>query len=64
MAPNKNSCIKQSINNLQPGVYQLKFEYAARKGKSFDDCQFAVSFNGNNLKTVKPCDYQINTETI
>jgi hypothetical protein len=45
LAPNSNSCIEQSVKNLEPGIYQLKYEYAARERRSFQDCQFKVEFN-------------------
>lgn len=64
LAPNFNSCIRQSIKSLQSGCYQLKFEYAARKERAFDDCTFAVSLNGNTLKTITPADYQVHSEVI
>lgn len=42
----------------------MKFDWGARKGRDFEDCQFSVSFNGVNLKTVNPADYQLHSETI
>lgn len=64
LAPNTNSCAKQVIKNIQPGCYQLKFDWGARKDRAFTDCQFSVSLGGKTLKTFLPTDYQIKTETI
>lgn len=64
LAPNCNSCIKQSIPNLKAGSYQLKFEWGARKGRNFDDSKFEVYFDGKKIKSLNPCDYKVHTETI
>lgn len=64
LAPNVNTCVKQAIKNIEPGCYQLKFEWGARKDRAFSDCQFNVSLGGKALKSITPSDYQIHSETI
>ena len=64
LAPNSNACVKQIIKSLQPGVYQLTFEYAARSDRLSEDCQFEVSFNGKSLKRITPLGDRIQTDTI
>ncbi len=64
LAPNSNGCVSQVIENLQPGIYELKFDHAARKLRTYDDCMFSVSFNQTLLKQITPINYQINTEII
>ncbi len=64
LAPNANTCVKQAIKNIEPGCYQLKFQWGARKDRSFSDCQFNVALGGKILKSITPRDYKINTETI
>lgn len=61
IAPSKNSCVKQQLNYLTPGCYQLIIEYSARKDQQLSNCQFGVSMNGNLLKTISPIDYQVRT---
>lgn len=64
LAPSKGSCVKQQINYLNPGYYKLVIEYSARKDQQLSNCNFAVSMNGNHLKTISPADYQVRSETI
>jgi hypothetical protein len=47
LAPNKNTCVKQFIPNLIAAEYLLQFTWAARAGRTFNDCEFKVFFNGN-----------------
>jgi len=64
LAPSKGSCVKQQINYLNPGYYKLVVEYSARKDQQLSNCNFAVSMNGNLIKTISPVDYQVRSETI
>jgi hypothetical protein len=48
---------------MTPGIYRLKYEYAARDGRTFDDCQIQVQFNDRELKRLTPKDYNLNTDT-
>ncbi len=40
LAAHSNSCVKQIVQNLQPGTYQLTYEYAARSDTKPSDCEF------------------------
>lgn len=57
IAPLKNTCIKQQLNYLNPGYYQLTVEYSARKNLPLTDAQFSVSLNGVLVKTIAPINY-------
>lgn len=61
IAPSKNTCVKQQLNYLTPGYYQVVVEYSARKDQQLSNCQFGVTLNGNLLKTIAPIDYQVRT---
>jgi len=56
-----NNCVKQQLNYLAPGNYNLVIQYSARQDQQLSDCQFGVSLNGNPLKTICPSNYQVNT---
>ena len=62
--PFKNACIKQQINYLAPGYYQLSIDYTARKNQQLSDAQFSVSLNGVLLKSIILIDFQVNKENI
>jgi hypothetical protein len=64
IAPSTDSCISQQIPNIQPGNYNLQFDWAAVKGSSFNDCQFQVWFNGQVVGHYLPVDYQVHTVNI
>ena len=64
LAPNSNSCVRQVIRYLQPGTYQLTYEYAARSDTRPSDCEFEVRFNDRTLKKVSPVNDRIQTDTI
>ena len=40
LAGHSNSCVKQIVRNLQPGTYQLTYEYGARSDRKASDCEF------------------------
>jgi hypothetical protein len=64
LAPHSNSCVKQIVPNLQPGTYQLTYEYAARSGIKPSDCEFEVSFNGVKVKQITPLNDKIRSESV
>ncbi len=64
LSANTNTCIEQNVRNLAPGLYQLKYEYAAREGISLTDCQFKVSFENKELKKVTPQNHNVNTDIL
>lgn len=45
LAPNKHSCIEQTVPSLAKGAYSLSFDWAARKNREFIDCEFSVYMN-------------------
>jgi hypothetical protein len=49
-----NTCIEQNVKKLVPGVYQLKYEYAAREGIPLGECRFKVTFQNKELKKITP----------
>ena len=62
MAGNQNTCLFQKVPNMAPGIYRLKYEYAARDGRTFDDCQIQVQFNNRELKRITPQNYNLNSD--
>lgn len=64
LAANTNTCIEQNVKNLVPGVYELKYEYAAREGITLEECRFKVTFQNKELKTITPLNHEINTDIV
>ena len=44
--------------------FTLEFEYACRKGLSFDSCKGEVFWNGEMIQAVAPDDHKIHTKVI
>lgn len=59
----QNTCINQQLI-LKAGTYNLKFDWAARAGTSFATNGLQVIYNGQVIKTISPCDYNIHTDSI
>lgn len=63
LAGSKNTCVKQIIDSLNAGSYDLTVSYAAHRSKKFEDCEFTVYFDNNLVSTVIPSNYAVNNKT-
>lgn len=46
--------------NLDGGLYQLNFDWAARENQPLDTSKFTVRLNGEDIASILPKDYEIN----
>lgn len=57
-------CISQTLRNVESALYDLRFEWACRKGIPFDNCKITVKVDETLLPTYAPRDYFVHTDIV